>query len=832
MKGKYSITFFKSLLVSGFKLWLIPVLLICYNTSYAQLTTDDSPIVDTLIKHLVGNGVQVSNIKYTGDPTARGLFNGATSNIDLKSGIILSTGAIDSATGPDHSPSNGSCNHYNSGTDFVLPGDEDLDVIEGCVSSCTIDAAVLEFDFVPQSSPLSFTYVFASNEYPCYVCNYFNDIFAFLISGPNPLPGPAYYKKNIAIIPSSNPPTYVTINSVNSGIPGPGSSTKDCTSIDYSNKYVDNGNGSTPLINSTVAYHGFTVPFIATIPVVPCKTYHLKLAIADFGDGYYDSAVLLKANSLASPSASDTVSYSYNNTAIEGCSDASICYYLPDTLSSDYKIPLTFSGTAVIGTDYNVTGVPSTNYNSQSATVTIPAGQKKSCISISAPILPGNTIKQAIITSKISTCGTKADIISIMPNTALTIAPKDSTISICKETPSVSISVKASGGISSKPYHYIWSNSDTLSNINVPPSSATYTVTATDNCGTTAKTNIIVNVITQPPISIKDTIICAGNTATLVLKGTNNVSNYKWSTGETTSSIKVNPVDTIKYFVTVEYAYGCYISDSVTVYTTPPPIANFNVKNNSGCSPLTVTFTDSSKFTNASSTYLWNFGDGQISNKDNIVHTYTSPGKYTVSYTVSNAANGCSNTKTVVNLIDVYPDPEAKFYVEPNKNVSELDPTIFAFSNSSGGITSYQWNISDTNITFTDSSITHTFKNAGTYTVTLHVLNKYGCKDSISATIYVESQYALYVPNAFLPSRCKESQNCWFMVKGEHITDYQIWIYNRWGELVYNSKTLNEGWDGKLGGNLCKEGVYVYRIDYKGIHGILHTIWGNVTLLR
>ena len=160
---------------------------------------------------------------------------------------------------------------------------------------------ILEFDFVPNSSPFSLKYVFASNEYSCFVCSIFNDVFAFLITGPNPEAGqPAYKNINIALIPGMQ--TFVAINSINDGTPGYDPiagkyyQSSNCMSLNYSNYYVNNGNGNTPELNPTVAYHGFTVPLTANVNVVPNETYHIKFAISDVGDGWYDSAILIEGN--------------------------------------------------------------------------------------------------------------------------------------------------------------------------------------------------------------------------------------------------------------------------------------------------------------------------------------------------------------------------------------------------------------------------------------------------------------------------------------------------------------------------------------------------------
>ncbi|MBP7497599.1 MAG: choice-of-anchor L domain-containing protein, partial [Bacteroidales bacterium] len=264
---------------------LIFVLLLTCLVSFfvrGQLVVYSNQNTKDLIKTLLGDGVKVYNIKYKGLGKSNGVFKGTNSNIGFNKGIILSTGRAIDAAGPNDDRGI-NCSEFiwdsihqkniceASYSTMEEPGDSDLEAILGC-SNCTKDASVFEFDFVPVTSPIEFKYVFASEEYPEYVCSEFNDIFAFLLSGPKPSGGP-YWKQNLALIPDTTLP--VTINSVNSGTPGIDPSTglsylsDDCLSLDYSNFYIDNGNGSTPNINSTVQYDGIIKVLTATAEVIP-----------------------------------------------------------------------------------------------------------------------------------------------------------------------------------------------------------------------------------------------------------------------------------------------------------------------------------------------------------------------------------------------------------------------------------------------------------------------------------------------------------------------------------------------------------------------------------
>jgi len=151
------------------------------------------------------------------------------------------------------------------------------------------DAAILEFDFTSLVDTIKFRYVFASEEYPTYVCSQYNDVFGFFITGPDP-GGGTYTGKNIALIPGTSLP--VAINTINSGTPGGSYSAADCQSLSYNSFFKSN----IPWMYNFI-YDGFTTILTVVCPVVKCQEYHIKLAITDAGDQSYDSGIFLEKNS-------------------------------------------------------------------------------------------------------------------------------------------------------------------------------------------------------------------------------------------------------------------------------------------------------------------------------------------------------------------------------------------------------------------------------------------------------------------------------------------------------------------------------------------------------
>lgn len=273
------------------KLLLAFCLLVNVNFLQGQImiTSGEEITPELLVNNIVGDGVQVANIQFQGADSAKGVFNnGITTNLGIESGIILSSGRAPDLQGPNNSTGMSSWND--------TPGDATLTAICG---QPTFDAAVLQFDFFAESDTLYLKYVFGSEEYPEYVLNTYNDVFGFFVTGPNPIGGD-YSSKNIAIVPGSDPELPVSIVNINNVIPS------------YPEFYVDNTGGL------TIEYDGFTTGLFAKLPIVPGESYHIKMAIADAGDGILDSGVCLEEKSLFTPFYTEFISFGFDTTSNAG----------------------------------------------------------------------------------------------------------------------------------------------------------------------------------------------------------------------------------------------------------------------------------------------------------------------------------------------------------------------------------------------------------------------------------------------------------------------------------------------------------------------------------
>lgn len=645
--------------------------------SVAQLSTSNSLTPTQLVQTvLLGGGVTASNITYNGAPIAIGSFNGLSSNIGLPGGVIMSSGDIANSVGPN--------NQSGASTSNSLPGDPDLDQIMS--PTLSYDAAILEFDFVPTSDTVKFRYVFGSEEYMEYVSatpGGINDGFGFFISGPG-IVGPfSNNAKNIALVPGTAlPVTMFNLNLNSNGV-----------------YYFDNGSGNgggTASDGLTVQYDGFTVVLTAITAVQCGQTYHIKIAIADGGDGILDSGVFLEAGSFSSSGGAvltagtvfgGTVSGN-DSTIYEGCGFASL---LVDRGSNNSASAATFfysiTGDAINGVDYSPIG----------DSVYFAAGQDSAYIIISS--LPDAIIEGTEIVTislfVVSTCNgndTLSKTIYIVDTPPLKVMLNDDTSIVC---PSQNLFLTATtfGGVAIGSYSYSWTNSTgTKDTIHINPQmTTTYVVTVTDSCGHSASDTSVVNFVPYTPMQLalnNDTIICGGGQLLLdanVVSGLPDYT-YLWSPNVTAlDTVTVKPPVSTFYHLTVTDQCGYSIMDSVdvTVYSI------------AGDFQYLFTTNQNVAFENLSSyavSYYWNFGDASDDSTSTLAdpeHYYATDGTYNVML-VSVNQNGCADTtyRTVTIIPDFY------FYFpnafSPNKN-GKND----VFTGVGDGIKSYRMRIFD-----------------------------------------------------------------------------------------------------------------------------------------
>jgi gliding motility-associated-like protein len=454
---------------------LIALFSICHT--YAQVTVNNNQNVDWYIQNvLAGPGVSVTNVTFNGASGAApneqvGQFTDATSSIGLPQGLILGSGDVTMAAQPNLG--GGSSIGGNTG----VGSDPDLASI---TPNQIYDECIVEFDFVPVGDSISFSYVFASEEYDEFVCGTVNDAFGFFLSGTNPAGG-AYVAQNLALIPDpANPSIYTTtpvsINTVNLGVSGSGTTT-NCDNIDPNwaayNVFYAGSNVST-----NYEYDGNTVTLTCRAAVVCNETYHIKLAIGDGGDGGWDSGVFLEGGSFTSIGVDVTAGIANGDTLLyEGCNTAYFAFTRPDTLV-DFTVYFEMAGTATNGFDY--LQVPDS--------LTLGAGVYTDTILI-FPISdgqdePAETVEMLIF---YETCSGSFDTITanlvLNDYTPLTASLPDS-INICPSEVA-NLNPEYAGGLGVLSYQ--WSSGQTVDQITVSPESTQdFTFSVSDACGNPA----------------------------------------------------------------------------------------------------------------------------------------------------------------------------------------------------------------------------------------------------------------------------------------------------------------------------------------------------------
>lgn len=857
----------------------------------AQLVVNTAQTPAQLVQDvLLGNGVQAFNIRYNGvlspgtNQVGSGSFTATGTNLGIASGLILSSGEVSNAAGPA-SDFSGDFNGTGS--------DPDLVSISGGVIN---DRAVLEFDFIPTGDSLKFRYVFASEEYPEFVCSY-NDAFGFFLSGPGisgPYSGGAI---NIALVPGTTVP--VTIDNVNNGYNNdPADPACPASNPAY---YVNNSAGT------TIAYDGMTVVLQAFALVQCGQQYHIKLALGDALDSSYDSAVFLEAGSFTStgqvvPTLSSGVGI-IGNTMLEGCNPIELVFTrLGDTTVVD-TVDLTISGTATPGVDYTP-AFP--------AQLIFPIGSETVSLVLDVPIDADGPETIVITIDQLVECsGTQLQtqfVFNIDSPPPLTVTGADIN-SVCGQNNTLAPVV--TGGMGQ--YGYSWSSGETTATIDASPVvTTTYTVTVSDVCGIApVSADFTVTLPIYPPLAITvspDTLIdCLGTGPISVTGATggNNAFSYSWSLAGVpignTATITVPAGQPLYYVVTVTEGCGTSVQDSVLVGTVPlPPIAIETAGDQTPiCAGDTVTLTILG-ITGGNSVYTWSWtdADGQVLGNS---WTIDVPVLGNQAYTISvDDQCGYTGAATVSALLPIYDPfvlelPEDKvlcagdsatihamvtggsgyyhilwagpdsladplYWVKPEEETTygvtvrdqcgeeRSDAMTIEVEHVSTDIVvtnqgqddwylqaatlpyarTWVWDMGD-GTRYRNDEVYHSYLDLEDHWVSLKIVTPNGCLGEDSVLLRAPAH--IHFPNAFTPDG--DGRNELFGPIGHYIEEFEMMIFDRWGELIFTTQDVNVMWDGTVNGRgEATTGVYVYKYRAAGHYFEPVEGMGHVTLIR
>lgn len=750
---------------------------VAQNQNLTVTSLVGNTVESILQNHLAGPGVLITGCDCPDVFSAPAKFNNQTGNVTypqigsfnrngytafpFATGLVMTTGNVSVAAGPNSS---------GSSTSSVSPYYAESQLSSLATSSIN-GSASLEFDFIAMADEFAFNYIFGSEEYCEYVNSSFNDVFAFFLTGIDPVTY-TVTTKNVAIVPGTvNTP--VSINNVNSGNP--------CGSGGANTAYYINnpsGNG--------VEYDGYTTALAAQAVIFACQTYHMKLAVANVGDNSLDSGVFLEEGSFYSPHVQinqDWETEEGGDTLVQNCRDLDLTFRIErPMLTSSTSVIINAGGNALLGTDYIMRKPDGTQFTPDDNTFFYPEGDTVQMVHVSmAPTatfpngVESKSIILYVVTQGCSGNGSLEpyfhveDTIYLYLRANDTIRLRDTAITVCERLDYIEVE-QISGN---DPITYQWVSASGAPN---PPGIVDPESLATA-CNITENANYKV------------------------------IAHDKWNCMADTANVSVTIV--------------------------PKPEFNITYTPDHGCMPLPVTL--QAQYTPDYSHVYWDIhNQDTFSYVDSMTTLHIAlpdPGYYDVSLLVESAP-GCADSMTYSNIIHVADFPHADFVFSPSE--PENGEEVFFYNQSTGeNITNYVWNFGDGHSSYVaEPSHTYHLVESALMAVRLTVTNSDGCTSDTLQFVPVEDNFAFFVPSAFSPNT--DGHNEIFLPKVNDVVNYDLAIYNRNGELIFYTNNPEIGWDGTVQGKPAPEGVYVWKIHYAkiGTPDEMMEKVGSLTLIR
>jgi gliding motility-associated-like protein len=358
-----------------------------------------------------------------------------------------------------------------------------------------------------------------------------------------------------------------------------------------------------------------------------------------------------------------------------------------------------------------------------------------------------------------------------------------------------------------------------------PAINTTYTVYAENENGCISA-NEMIDVTIRNPLTgtiTPDITICPGYASFLTADAVGGIGvpfTFTWSSGDigngANHTIAVNPPVTTEYTVTIEdECESTPIVLTTNVIVAPLPIPLISVDNDKKCEPATFVLTNETDPTMVNSVY-WEFSDGQIYLDQSEIYTSEmSAGLYNIQIVVT-SPQGCIDSTTFYNFLTVHPKPIADFNHNPNPVL--MFNTQVQLTNYSVNGDTYEWFIESGNPSYSQLKHLQTVfpdGETGKYLVTLITTSEFGCVDTAMQTIIVLPEVILYAPNSFTPDDDEHNQSWGIYIEGIDIYNFELLIFNRWGEIIWESHDPSVKWDGTFNGRYVEQGTYTWIINTK-----------------